>query len=129
MSGNNVNQRIVVRLRRDQLDESRVLADYDARSNLLGRADHDYIRHLILVGHLFVSTMGSVVPGGLGEHVALSTNESDNTGKERSSSSPSNESNDGSRAPDGAGESKPGEVVGSAIRHMAGIFGGKSKTS
>lgn len=127
--GSYVNQRIVVRLRRDQLDESRVLADYEARSELLGRADHDYIRHLILIGHLFVSKIGSAVPGNSGEHVALSTNESDNTGKERAPSIPSNESKADSKAPETAGDPQPEEVVGSAIRQMAGIFGGKNKTS
>lgn len=129
MAGNQVNQRIVIRLRRNQLDESRVLADYDERSKILGRADHDYIRQLILIGHLFVSTIGTEISGKSVEAVALSSNDSDNTGKERAPSSSPNESSATTRAPEGAGSMNPEVAVGSAIRHMAGIFGGKGKTS
>lgn len=124
MAGNKVNQRIVIRLRRNQLDESRVLADYDERSKILGRADHDYLRQLILIGHLFVSTMGTEFSGKSVEAVALSSNDSDNTGKERASFSSANESRADTRAAEAAGSVKSEEVVGSAIRRMAGIFGG-----
>lgn len=131
MAGKQVNQRIVIRLRRNQLDESRVLDDYDERSKILGRADHDYIRQLILIGHLFVSKIGTDISGKTFEAVALSSNDSDNTGKERLPSSSPNESSAGTRAPEGAGAAKPEveEVVGSAIRNMAGIFGVKSEAS
>lgn len=126
MAGNQVNQRIVVRLRRNQLDESRVLADYDERSKILGRADHDYIRQLILVGHLFVSKFGADFSGVAAQTVALSTNESNNTGKELNPSSSHNESDTQTRAPEGAGSANQEVVVGTAIKRMAGIFGSGS---
>lgn len=119
----NLNQRIVIRLRPDQLDESRVLKDYEARSDLLGRGDHDYIRRLILIGHLFVSRMHPDISGNASGTIALSTNESNNTVKEQMVTSSNNESHVVSAVPAQNEEAKPEEVVGLAVRHMAGILG------
>lgn len=115
-------QRIQIRLRRDQLDESRVLSDYEARSEILGKPDHDYLRHLILIGHLFVTQISSSNIGKACEGIALSTNESNNTGKELANDSNGNGSNASSEFPTEVGS--PEVVVGTAIRAMAGIFGG-----
>lgn len=118
-------QRVQIRLRRDQLDEARVLDDYDERSKMLGRPDHDYLRHLLLIGHLFVSKFSGDSIGKDVEAIALSTNESNNTGKELVKTSPSNESKTSSDVQ--SQEAAPEIVVGSAIRQLAGIFGGKQK--
>lgn len=124
MTADESYQRVQIRLRRDQLDESRVLSDYNERSKLLGRADHDYLRYLLLVGHLFVSRISTDnIREGV-EGVALSTNESNNTEKERVKPSLTNESKTGSEIPTQDARPKADEVVGSAIRQLAGVFGG-----
>ena len=125
----NPNQRVVIRLRRNQLDEARVLKEYEERSTFLGHADHDYIRHLILVGHLFVSMSSTEMNGKNAEAIALSTNESNNTGKERESSSSSNQSRSDSTSQKESEATDAGQVVGSAIRQMAAVFQGTNLSS
>lgn len=115
-------RKITFRLRPEQMDEANVLQDYDARSKLLGRADHDYIRRLLLVGHLFVSKLEVSELQSL----ALSTNESNNTEKELLNSS-DNISNTQVKCKD-PNLSDPVVVVGAGIRGMAGIFSGAKKT-
>lgn len=121
-------RKITFRLRPEQMDEANVLQDYDARSKLLGRADHDYIRRLLLVGHLFVSKLEVSELQSL----ALSTNESNNTEKEHLTASNNESQQQEGKGPVTAvafGEAEPGEVVGSAIRGMAGIFGPAKKAT
>lgn len=126
----NVNQRIVVRLRRDQLDEARVLEDYDKRSEMRGSADHDYIRLLILLGHSLMTMMSSAGIASIGaQSVALSANESHNTGKEPKPDHSHNESHAVNGALAENGKAEPAKVVGAAIRHMAGVFSGAVKAS
>lgn len=123
-------RKIIFRFRPEQLDEANLLKDYDARSQLLGRPDHDYLRRLALIGHLFTTRLEASGLSGL----ALSTNESNNTGKEPASASTneSQQNGDGDtgqvRTPAPVAQVEPGEVVGTAIRQMAGVFGGAGKS-
>ncbi len=115
-------RKIQFRLRPDQFDEANVLKDYDARSQLLGRADHDYIRRLLLIGHLFISKLD----GTNTINLVLSSNESNNTEKELLASS-DNVSNVKIQTQE-PNLSEPKKSVGLAIRGMAGIFSGGKKT-
>lgn len=113
-------RKIIIRLRPDRLDEANLLQDYDFRSQKLESADHDYIRRCLLIGHLFVTNIEAFG----GKALALSNNESNNTGKEHSDIS-TNKSNVSDPAPD----AQVKEVVGSAIRNMSKLFSGSQKTS
>lgn len=107
-------RKIQFRLRPNQLDEANMLKDYDARSQLLGRPDHDYIRRLLLIGHLFVSKLEESGATSL----ALSSND-----VSRPAAVPRQ------IEAEAVLESSSSEVVGSAIRSMAGIFGDKKLSS
>lgn len=127
-------RKIIFRFRPEQMDEANLLKDYDARSQLLGRPDHDYLRRLALIGHMFTTRLEASALSGL----ALSTNESNNTEKQLVVAS-NNESQQAKAGEDGEikvpvapaqVEPEPGVVVGLAIRQMAGVFGsaGSEKT-
>lgn len=121
MPGKAAYQRVQIRLRADQLDESRVLNDYSRRSEILGRPDHDYLRFLLVLGHLFATKITSVEEGKTHEPIAISANESNNTDKERRDVSYYSESN--ATPNDSVRVEEPEAVVGTAIRRLAGVFG------
>lgn len=123
-------QKLVLRLSANQPDEARILADYASRSERLGRPDSEYLRRLALVGHALLSQIVPNLSGIAVEEVALSANESNNTGKEPLPLSSDNESkSDLLGTPVLADEPAPKEVVGTAIRHLAGVFKGNKETS
>lgn len=122
-------QKLVLRLSASQPDEARLLADYEKRSDRLGRPDSEYLRRLALVGHALLSRIHPDLSGTAAEAVALSTNESNNTGKEPLEPSSPNESKADLVALGQVGEPKPEEVVGLAIRQLAGVLKGNTATS
>lgn len=117
-------QKLVLRLSASQPDEAQLLADYEKRSNRLGRPDSEYLRRLALIGHAFLSRIHPELSGDAVESVALSTNDSNNTVKEPLTPSSNNESKAILVASSHVGEQEPGEVVGLAIRQLAGVLKG-----
>lgn len=122
MASKKDGQRIVIRLNPAQVDEAALLADYAGRSDKLGRQDHDYIRRLLLLGYLVERGLlaGNNENDRLG--VALSTNESNNTGKEQQSVL-DNVSHGATTIPAAV---PPADVAGTAIKKMANVFKGAS---
>ncbi len=123
-------RKIVLRLRPSRLDEARVLQAYDERSEYLGNADHDYIRRLILIGYMIESAFGTGMFGQSRENIAGSTNESNNTRTDDIVPSQANVSSyDVASLVRVNDQAPPKEVVGTAIRQLAGVFGGNFKAS
>lgn len=122
-------QKLVLRLSASQPDEARLLADFEKRSGRLGRPDSEYLRRLALVGHALLSLVHPDLSDTALESVALSTNESNNTEKEPLASSSGNESKASLLAPGQVEAHEPGEVVGSAIRKLAGVLKGNTERS